>query len=327
LREGSVTSLVLAGNWNSEDALRNKYRGLASGTGCRHTEWHEEIDMRTFDVHVHYNGNIDLAEQFVSAWKAAGIEKAVVFGLTKGDGWHPSLEQVAQIAAKYPDFIIPFGYITPGNNDDIGQAREAIARGFRGLKFIFASKPYDEDEFFPIYEAAAKAGMVCLFHTGIVIGGTAPSEYAGDYQRAWRISSNFMRPGNLDRIARAFPQMTIIGAHIGGGAWYEEACQLMRWNLNVYFDLSIGQLHYVRRNIPEGQEARAIKPRLQEMYDTGQLDLKRIMFGTDGVIGKEAPNPGWALLTLQFELDAVGATEEEKEAVRWSTAARLLGVK
>jgi predicted TIM-barrel fold metal-dependent hydrolase len=282
--------------------------------------------MRILDAHVHYNGNIDRAEQFVSAWKAGGVEKAVVFGLTKGDGWFPSLAQVAQLAEKYPDFVVPFGYITPGHNDGLGQAREAIARGFKGLKFIFASKPYDDDEFFPIYEAAAGAGMVCLFHTGVVIDGIRPSEYQGDYQRNWRISSNFMRPGHLDRIARAFPRMPVIGAHIGGGAWYEEACHVMRWNQNVYFDMSIGQMHYVRKNAPPGEDARAIKPRFQEMYDTDGLDLTRILFGSDGVIGGESPNPTWSLKTLQFELDAIGATDEEKQAVRWSTAARLLGI-
>ncbi|MFB3893670.1 MAG: amidohydrolase family protein [Phycisphaerae bacterium] len=282
--------------------------------------------MRILDVHVHFNGNIDRAEEFVSAWKAGGIEKAVVFGLTKGDGWHPSVAQVAKLAKKFPDFVIPFGYITPGHGGGLREARKAISHGFRGLKFIFASKPYDDDEFFPIYEAAAKAGMVCLFHTGIVISGAVPSEYQGDYQRAWRISSDYMRPACLDRIARSFPEMTIIGAHLGTGAWHEEAAKMMIWNPNVYFDLSIGQMHYVRKNVPPGEDGRAIRPRFKEMYDTGQLDLKKVLFGTDGVLGKESPTPAWALRTLQFELDAIGASDHEKEAVRWSTAARLLGI-
>ena len=65
---------------------------------------------------------------------------------------------------------------------------------------------------------------------------------------------------------------------------------------------------------------------MQELYDTGALSLKRILFGSDGVFGSEKANPGWALRTLGFELDAIGATEEEKEAVRWGTAAGLLRV-
>jgi predicted TIM-barrel fold metal-dependent hydrolase len=100
----------------------------------------------------------------------------------------------------------------------------------------------------------------------------------------------------------------------------------MRWNANVYFDLCIGQLHYVRKNAPPGEDPRAIRPRMRELYDTGQIDLRRILFGTDAVVGNPQANPAWALRTLQFELDALGATEAEKDAVRWGTAARLLGV-
>jgi len=146
------------------------------------------------------------------------------------------------------------------------------------------------------------------------------------FQRAWRVSSNTMRPAHLDRIARCFPEMTIIGAHVGAGAWYEEATAITRWNGNVYFDMSIGQFHYVRRNAPAGEDARAIKPRIQDLYDCGQLDLNRILFGTDAVIGNPKADPAWALSTLQFELDGLGATDEEKQAVRWDTAASLLGV-
>jgi predicted TIM-barrel fold metal-dependent hydrolase len=100
----------------------------------------------------------------------------------------------------------------------------------------------------------------------------------------------------------------------------------MVWNRNVYFDMSIGQFHYVRRNAPPGQDPRAIRPRLKELYDCGQLKLDKILFGSDGVIGKADASPAWALKTLHFELDALGATDQEKEAVRWGTAAAILGV-
>jgi hypothetical protein len=98
------------------------------------------------------------------------------------------------------------------------------------------------------------------------------------------------------------------------------------WNANVYFDLCIGQLHYERKNAPNGQEKRAIRPRMQELYDTGQLDLNKVLFGSDAMLGKEGISPNWAMDTLQFELDAIGATESEKMAVRWNTAAKILGL-
>ena len=281
--------------------------------------------MRILDFHVHYNGNLSLAPIFVERWQAGGMSQACVFATNANDGSHPSVRDLAALAEKFPDFVIPFGYINLGHEDGVAVAREAAAAGFRGMKFIYPARPYDEDEYFPVYEACAKAGMVCLFHTGIVIGTVGKGGLHGiDFQRPWRVSSNFMRPAHLDRIARAFPDMPIVGAHFGGGAWYEEAAAVTRWNANVYFDMCIGQFHYVRPDMPEGPGALAIKPRIQELRDSGGLDLTRILYGTDGVVGNPNPQTAWYLRTLRFELEGLKATEAEKEAVSWGTAAKLL---
>ena len=283
--------------------------------------------MRILDFHLHYNGNIGEAERFVERWRAGGVEKAVVFGMNRNDGSHTTVEETAALAARFPDFFIPFAYLNVGYEDCVGGVREAKASGFKGLKFIYAAKPYDDDEYFPIYEAAAKAKMICLFHTGIVVGSAGQGGLHGvDFQGKWRISSNYMRPMHLDRIARAFPDMPIVGAHVGAESWYEEATSMLEWQKNIYFDMSIGQFHYVRKSAREGEEKRVIKSRIRELYDAGQLNLHRILFGSDGMVGNPAASPDWPLSTLKFELDGLGATDEEKEAVRWSTAARLLGI-
>ena len=46
-----------------------------------------------------------------------------------------------------------------------------------------------------------------------------------------------MRPTTLDAIARRFPKLTIIGAHLGNPD-YAWAAEVTRWNPNLYFDLS-----------------------------------------------------------------------------------------
>jgi uncharacterized protein len=67
------------------------------------------------------------------------------------------------------------------------------------------------------------------FHTGIV-NRTTP-EIAAD------ISSDRMRVSTLDLIARRFPKLTIIGAHLGNPD-YAWAAEIARWNPNLYFDVS-----------------------------------------------------------------------------------------
>ena len=283
--------------------------------------------MSILDFHLHYNGNVSDAQRFADLWRANGVTKAVVFGMNYHGGSHTTIAETAALAERVPDFYIPFAYFNVGYEDCVAGVREAAARGFKGVKFIYCAKPYDDDEYFPIYEAAAKANMVCLFHTGIVVGNAKKSGLHGvDFQGKWRVSSNYMRPMHLDRIARAFPDMPIVGAHLGAESWYEEATSMFEWLANIYFDMSIHQFHYVRKNASEGEESRVIKFRIKELYDSGQFDLRRVLFGSDSVVGNPSADPRSSLSTLKFELDGLGATDEEKEAVSWGTAARLLGI-
>ena len=87
----------------------------------------------------------------------------------------------------------------------------------------------NDEKFDRIYQRAEELKMTSLFHLGIV----------GRYKETdpYRINSNCMRPIYLDTIARVFPKLTIIGAHLGN-PWYEEATMSARWNPSLYFDLS-----------------------------------------------------------------------------------------
>jgi len=78
-------------------------------------------------------------------------------------------------------------------------------------------------------ERAEAHGMILLFHTGIV--NRPRPDLPSD------ISSDRMRVSTLDLIARRFPKLTIIGAHLGNPD-YAWAAEIGRWNPNLYFDLS-----------------------------------------------------------------------------------------
>jgi len=116
-----------------------------------------------------------------------------------------------------------------------GEGAEAVRRyadqGFRGLKFISPRRNYDDDTYMPLYEAAAGSSLPCLFHTGFV----AP--HATDRQH--HVSSARMRPVYLETIARAFPDLPIVAAHLGS-PWVAEAISTAGYNDNVYVDLSGG---------------------------------------------------------------------------------------
>jgi predicted TIM-barrel fold metal-dependent hydrolase len=102
--------------------------------------------------------------------------------------------------------------------------------GFHGIKVIRPTVDYDDDCAMPVYERCALLNMPVLFHLGIVAASRV-----GDPLRD--VSIDRMRPAHLDRIARKFPTLSLIGAHLGN-PWYDEAGEVARMHPNVYFDLT-----------------------------------------------------------------------------------------
>jgi hypothetical protein len=178
---------------------------------------------RLVDAHVHYNGDPAFLEKLVAKLDAAD---GIAFILIKPN----DLESAQAEIAKHPNRLIGFGDISP----DDPQARQWIEKihqaGFRGVGEITSTlKNYDDRSYWPFYDRAEKYRMILLFHTGIV-NRTNPSVPSD-------ISVDRMRPTTLDGIARRFPNLTVIGAHLGNPD-YAWAAEIARWNPNLFFDLS-----------------------------------------------------------------------------------------
>jgi len=194
--------------------------------------------------------------------------------------------------------VIPFArvYFDLDGPDAIARA---AGEGFRGLKFIAPRKDYDDDSYMPLYEEAARGGLPCLFHTGFVGRTIHDSEN--------RVSSARMRPAFLETIARRFPDLPIIGAHLGS-PWVQEAASVMAFNPNVYFDLSgfIGRLtaDFFRRTWCSG------------------FNWDQIVFATDAMISDfHVP-----FRAYHHILDDLAVPRETRNAIFGDTAARILGL-
>jgi predicted TIM-barrel fold metal-dependent hydrolase len=106
---------------------------------------------------------------------------------------------------------------------------ELRASGFRGVQFALPHKDYDDKEYYLVYARAGPIGMPALFQLGLL-----PNS-GRDHQ--FNVCCGRMRPIHLDTIARAFPELTIVGTRLGC-PWYEEAAEVARCNHNVCLDLS-----------------------------------------------------------------------------------------
>ncbi len=180
------------------------------------------------DVHAHYQKQDGYLERMLEKSAGAGVRQIWLNGAGHRCGQHNSAE-VLKACRKHPDRLVPFAFFFLGKNrpTDVKSFRND---GFRGLKIQFPLAPNDHPGYMNVYAQAEQLCMPILFHTGF------SARFACD-DRVYRSSSAFMRPVFLDTIARAFPNLKIIGAHLGWPWCWEASCAML-FNSNVYFDLS-----------------------------------------------------------------------------------------
>ena len=259
------------------------------------------------DGHVHYSPEPGYVDRLVEEEQRLGFDKICL----NGADWmehRDANDAVAQAMAKHPEVIIGFAYFPLGlwNADKV---RELHGHGFRGLKFIRPCSTYDDKCFYPIYEAAEESGLVCLFHTGIV--ARTPLD------RQFDVNNDRHRPVYLDTIARHFPGLNLIGAHLGN-PWYQEAAMACRWNPNLYFDLSGSSL---KCNPPDFFQSLLWWTETSQYRDPqGRHAWEKIIFGSD--VGLDLIED--VVNDYQRTLDAIGFRQDLREAVFGNTLAKLL---
>jgi uncharacterized protein len=185
--------------------------------------WCQRVQPKLIDCHVHHNSSNDFLEKLVT--KLESVQGMAMLITAPKD-----LRAVSEFMKSHPDRLVGLGEIQLDAPDVLETIDQIHSAGFRGLGEI--TKPqysYDDRRYWPIYERAEKYGMILLFHTGIV-NRTHP-------QVPEDASSDRMRVSTLDLIARRFPKLTIIGAHLGNPD-YAWAGEIGRWNPNIYFDVS-----------------------------------------------------------------------------------------
>lgn len=183
----------------------------------------QPLQPKLIDCHLHHNGDPGFLDKLVA--KLDSLQGMAMLIVEPKD-----LKSVTDFTKGHPNKLIGLGQVELDAPDALATIDRFHAAGFRGLGEL--TKPhysYDDRRYWPLYARAEKYGMIILFHTGIV-NRTTP-EIPSDS------SSDRMRPSTLDLIARRFPKLTIIGAHLGNPD-YAWAGEIARWNPNVYFDVS-----------------------------------------------------------------------------------------
>lgn len=267
---------------------------------------------KIIDGHVHFNGDPVFLDKLYA--KLESVD-GMAFLLTKPQ----DLDTVTQFMKTHPHRIIGFGDISLDDPRALQLVDIFHDAGFRGLgEFTGPLKNYDDKSYWPIYERAEKYRMIVLFHTGIVNRETP--EVPAD------ISVDRMRPTTLDLIARRFPKLTVIGAHLGNPD-YAWAAEIARWNPNLYFDLS-GSSLIKKQDDPTFWKSifwwsGVVSPHTPA---SGASAFEKLVFGSD-VFNGELEEFDRELARYHKMLDACGVPPEAQANIFAGTLWRLLNQK
>jgi predicted TIM-barrel fold metal-dependent hydrolase len=296
----------------------------------------KDAPPRVFDTHVHYPWRQQRAgSNTLPIYTAEGMLDLLAYNCQRLNIFRVCLlgspgegnNLVEKAVERYPKLIVPFAMINVDQTEP-SEITEFAERGFRGLKIINPRRNYDDTSYFPLYERAEKHGFVVLFHTGISGGmidylqfPPPEHDYATEQMRTmegnrrWKPESEVdswygaarMQPIFLDGISVAFPELKLIGAHLGYGL-YDSAAAVARWRRNVFFDISGGTV--VRRHLLERKMLRS------------EVSTQKVTWGSDC----DMTHMSRELTNWMQAFAEIGLTEQEQDQIFWGNAARIFGV-
>jgi predicted TIM-barrel fold metal-dependent hydrolase len=208
-------------------------------------------------------------------------------------------EEVAELAAKNRDVLIPFASIDPAKGKTGAREARRLVKDFgvKGFKFHPTSQGFypNDRSAYVLYEAIAESGAIALFHTGQTGAGSGMRGGNG-------LRLKYSNPMYLDDVAVDFPDMPIVMAH-PSFPWQEEALAVTTHKPNVYIDLS-------------GWSPKYFPPILVRYANT--LLREKVLFGSD-----------WPMITPErwlADFEKIEIKDEVRPLILKENAVRLLGL-
>ncbi len=171
----------------------------------------------------------------IAAMDAANVDKSLISAWQAPGKDMISNNEVASFVEEYPNRLIGVGSV------DISKPMQAVREirrcvedlGFKAIRVLpwLSGAPPTDRRFYPVYVACCEMGVPFCTQ----IGHTGPL-----------MSSEVGRPIYLDQVALDFPELVIIGGHIGY-PWTQEAIAVATKHENVFIDTSA----YTAKRYPE----------------------------------------------------------------------------
>ena len=233
------------------ESLRRWTRGAPPGLAQASTEWPVSVTLASMDE--------------------AGITKSLICAWEGPKGSLISNEEVAGFVRQAPERLVGVGSV------DISRPREAVREirrcvrdlGFKAIRVLpwLWEIPPTHARFYPVFNECCELGVPFCTQVGHT-GPLMPSEVG--------------RPiPYIDQVAIDFPELVIVGGHIGY-PWTDEMIAVATKHANVYIDTSA---YTVRRYPPNLVAYFKAHGRAKVMFGTNwpMIAPKKALEGLDGL--------------------------------------------
>jgi len=153
------------------------------------------------------------------------VHKAVILHVARDLG-RMGNDEMAAIAKKWPEKLVPFGSVNPTYPEALDEFKRGVKElGLKGFKLspIYQRFHPMDPAACRIYTQAQEWGVPLIFHTATAQASDVPLRYAD--------------PSVFDEVAYGFPRLKIIMAHLGH-PWQRECVVMARKHPKVYMELS-----------------------------------------------------------------------------------------
>jgi predicted TIM-barrel fold metal-dependent hydrolase len=163
--------------------------------------------------------------RLIDRMDAAGVDKAMVCSLAQ----RIENDFLIDLVAQQPDRLFGFGQVMPQADDAIEEVGRLASAGLPGLKLHPSMHGYmvsDHGLLDPIFQVCADAGLIVLVNA---------------------LDDAFCSPFAIEEIAKYFPEVPTIIAHMGAVWNVPDAITVAERNPNIYLDTSATLLSDVKR--------------------------------------------------------------------------------
>jgi predicted TIM-barrel fold metal-dependent hydrolase len=161
-------------------------------------------------------------KNLIDVCKKSGIDHAIVQSVATTPKQVKSINKfISDEVSKSEGFFTGLGTLHPDSDNQLEDIEYILELGLKGVKLHPDIQGFklDGEKLFKIYQICQEKNLTMLIHTG---------DYRYD-------NSN---PDRVENVLKEFPDLTVIGAHLGGWSVWEEASKKLCKYDNFFVDCS-----------------------------------------------------------------------------------------